>query len=401
MTALVNIIIIIADDFGLHEIGSYNTPHLDALRAVSVEFTNAHATPLCSPSRLEFLTGKSNGRIYRRWGILDPAEVTLGHALRAAGYDKRGWFGKWQCYGSSGTVEPKWEGKGHSVQSAGFNAGRWWHMSEKGSRFWDPVLETKNGGVQLHNGEFGPRRVADHLKNWVAARALASEPFAAVWSMLLPHRQGGQATTTPLNHPGTGLTDQQRYAQSIEYMDLLVGEVMAEVASAGIANDTIVIFTSDNGGHSDYGGGKGGSLNIGTHVPLFVSWPGTVIPGTCSELVSTTMDMVPTVTEMVGNPFATEDGVSYAPAVLGGAWMPRDAIYFYHGPDIPTNQSIQRWAMGSTGFKLYDNGELFDSWGDPMEVSPLDPGAGEPHRSKLHAVLDSYPAESPVFGVVP
>ena len=155
-----NIILIMADDLGMEAIGayggeSYKTPHLDQLAAEGMRFENCYSTPLCTPSRVQIMTGKYNFRNYIGFGLLDKKEKTFGHALQAAGY-KTAIAGKWQLYGNEKQQELAGGKVGTLPLQAGFDTYRLWQVKDRGERYKNPTLETYKEGLIDYDEAYGP-----------------------------------------------------------------------------------------------------------------------------------------------------------------------------------------------------------------------------------------------------
>ena len=143
-----NIVLIMSDDLGYEAIGanggtSYATPFLDGMAATGARFENAHVQPLCTPTRVQLMTGKYNFRNYIGFGLIAPEEVTFGHLFSNAGY-KTCISGKWQLHSYNPPDEmPEMRSKGQKIEDAGFDEFCVWHphhTEEKGSRYKDPII---------------------------------------------------------------------------------------------------------------------------------------------------------------------------------------------------------------------------------------------------------------------
>ena len=170
-----NIILIMADDLGYETLGvngstSYQTPNLDALAEGGMRFTHAYATPLCTPSRVQLMTGKYNFRNYIGFGLLNPAERTFGHLLQDAGY-RTAVVGKWQLYGNARQQELAGGRTGSLPQQAGFDEHSLWQVEERGPRFKDPHLDVAGLPEDFVTDglSFYPQLVgrADSVRAWV------------------------------------------------------------------------------------------------------------------------------------------------------------------------------------------------------------------------------------------
>src|SRR5690606_8612993 len=156
-----NIILIMADDLGLEMLGCYGnteqlTPNLDRLASTGLLFENCFSTPLCTPSRVQLMTGKYNHRNYIGFGLLDPKEITFAHMLKQAGY-KTGITCKWQLLGNARHRQLVGGKTGFLPHQAGFDEYCLWQVDTLGSRYNSPVVYTNklNCSVLLEN-EYGP-----------------------------------------------------------------------------------------------------------------------------------------------------------------------------------------------------------------------------------------------------
>lgn len=153
-----NIILIMADDMGIETVTSYggesyNTPNIDKLATEGIRFTNCFSTPLCTPSRVQIMTGKYNFRNYVGFGILNSSEKTFGHYLRENGY-KTAVTGKWQLYGNN--TQYKLAGQhGALPQSAGFDEYCLWQVQDRGYRYKTASVEYNNEGFKEYD-KYGP-----------------------------------------------------------------------------------------------------------------------------------------------------------------------------------------------------------------------------------------------------
>lgn len=173
-----NIVLILADDMGYECLGayggtSYKTPHLDKLAAGGMRFDYCFSQPLCTPSRVELMTGLYNQRNYVRFAYLDPKAVTFAHLLKKAGY-ATGIAGKWQL--ENGFGGPK---------QFGFDEHFLWQLTTRRSRYPNPVLEKDGKVIEYTNGEYGPDVVNDYVCDFIERHK--DRPFLAYYPMMLTH----------------------------------------------------------------------------------------------------------------------------------------------------------------------------------------------------------------------
>ncbi|MEM1450170.1 MAG: sulfatase-like hydrolase/transferase [Planctomycetota bacterium] len=395
-----NVVLILADDFGFECVGanggtSYETPHLDRMAAEGIRFLHCHATPLCTPSRVQLMTGQYSFRNYERFGYLDADEVTFGTLLKDAGY-ATGVFGKWQLnYGVDGAGRPG---------EFGFDTWCLWNArKDPGSRYADPRLVV-DGEVRDLEGAWGPEVVSEHALDFVRARQDEAEPFFLYYPMILPHSPFVPSPWSERREGGK----QELFGDMVAGLDLLVGRLLDELVELGIAERTLVLFVGDNGTHrpirsvmdgEEIPGGKSFMTMAGTHVPMIAWWPGTAEPAVLDDLVDLT-DFLPTICDAAGVESAARprsDGTSFLPRLRGEAGSPREWIFCHYDPRWNVPGKPGRYVFDGR-FKLYHDGRLFDVTADRAERSPLAaPAEGDPAaaRARLQAVLDSMPHWDP------
>ena len=377
-----NVIVILADDLGYECIGanggkSYQTPHLDGLARAGVRFEQCYAQPNCTPTRVQLMTGMSNVRNYVSFGSLEKSQTTFGHLFRDAGYATC-IAGKWQLGSKDASL----------AKHFGFDEHCLWSLLGRGERYADPSLSV-NGEFKTFAGKYGPDVCQEFVVDFI--RRNRSKPFLVYYPMILTH---GHYEATPdskdYGQPGANAkaADQQHFADMVAYMDKQVGSLTKELESLGLRDNTLLLFTGDNGtgrgatstleDGSEQDGEKGSTTRGGMHVPLIASWPGKMKPGTvCPDLVDMT-DFLPTICEAAGVAVPKTlpvDGRSFLPQVRGEKGQPRDWIYSYW---VPLRAS-QTKNVGNRGaveqafdqhFKLYSTGKFFDLDHDVEENSP-------------------------------
>ena len=399
-----NVILIMADDMGYEVVGAYGseqyrTPRLDRLAETGMRFNHCYSNPVCVPSRVKIMTGKSNVRNYVYWGLLDPEEKTIGHMMKDAGYTTCV-AGKWQLHGD-GALGPETKGWGTRPEDAGFDEHFCWSLDDAEHHYWEAVF-TVNGQTNAFPGEnvFGPRLVNDYICDFIDRNS--EKPFFIYYPLLIPH---GPFVPTPDSADRSSTENQQNYEDMVAYVDKMVGRIVDKLEEAGVRDNTLILFTGDNG---TPGGAKGGIVSElngriieggkslttdgGTHVPLIANMPGTVPPGMVTDDLVDFSDMMPTIGEMTGADLPADevlDGVSFAPQLRGMAGTPREWIFIYYEPVPGTTEPLvfardQRW-------KLYSDGRLYDISNDVLEQNPLSDDG--PVRQKLQAALDSMPSE--------
>lgn len=380
-----NIIYIMADDLGREALSCYGndlnkTPHLDALAESGMKFTNAHATPLCTPSRVQVMTGKYNNRNYVVFGVMDNTQKTFAHYLKDAGY-ATGIAGKWQLLGNKQQRKKAGGRAGTTPQQAGFDSYCLWQVDTLGSRYKNPTITSNTSGTQTYEGQYGPDIFSDYVVQFV--RDHRSEPFFLYYPMALTHDPFQPTPDDPdyATAPVPGTNDWKYFKEQVEYMDKLVGRLVEEVDQLGLAEDTVIIFIGDNGTGKPVistvkgkpvPGAKGESIQTGTNVPLIVSWKGKIKPGQVNENLVDLTDFLPTFLQVAGQQVPADahlDGYSLLPQLLGKPGPKRDAVFCYYHPQIH-NDKKAAWAHDKR-WKLYANGRFYDMEKDPLEEHPI------------------------------
>lgn len=356
-----NIVFILMDDLGWADIGAngssfYQTPHIDSLVKAGVRFTDAYAAaPVCSPTRAAILTGKSPARLHLTdWlpgrsdrpdqklarPVIAPAlplaEVTIAEALQSAGYVS-GHIGKWHLGGEGfGPLA-----QGFTVNIAGDHTGTplsYFAPFQRDGRFM-PGLETAPPGEYLTD------RLTTEAEAFIEANR--DKPFFlhfAHYAVHIPLQAKAELIAKHRARTPAGSQTNAIYAAMIESMDDSVGRVLKKLDALGLAPNTVVIFTSDNGGLATREGpntpatsnaplrnGKGYLHDGGLRVPLLVRWPGQFAAGAVVTTPVISMDLLPTLLELAGLPVTGQlDGVSLAPLLKGQGSVARDAIYWHY-----------------------------------------------------------------------
>ncbi len=401
-----NIVLIMADDVGVEAFGcyggtSYGTPRIDALGAGGLRFTEAYSQPLCTPTRVKLMTGRSNLRNYTRFSILDPSELTIGQVAKEAGYETAV-AGKWQLLGAEHYGELA--GSGTHPRDAGFDRWCLWQVETLGSRYANPTLDVDGELQRDIQGAYGPDRTCDFLLDFVAAERDA--PFFVYYPMSLVH---DPFVPTPDSAATEGKrTAQENFHDMVEYMDKTVGRIEDRLEELGLRENTLLIFTSDNGtsrkirsmrAGQSIQGGKALSIDAGIHVPLIASWPGVVQPEVeCSDLIGFD-DFLPSLAELMDAQLPADrifDGRSFAPQLRGAEGDPREVLTIYSNPRPPGTKRNPRVRLARDHrHKLYDDGRMYDCTSDPLEEHPLDLSTLPTELRKVHRKLTDALAAMP------
>ena len=384
-----NIILIMADDLGYEALPAYGndlnkTPNLDAMAANGMKFENCHSMPLCTPSRVQLMTGKYNFRNYIGFGILDPRETTFGHLLKAEGYATC-IVGKWQLYGNKRQRELAGGKLGSLPTEAGFDKYRLWQVKDRGYRYKNPSLDSKETGVVLYEEEYGPDLFVDYLEGFMEENT--DKPFFAYFPMALTH---DPFEPTPFSEEFASYDSKKRmndpaiFPEMVTYMDHLVGRIIKKVADLGMAENTLILFIGDNGTDRDVvsqvngrslQGNKGYTNDLGTHVPMFAYWPGKISAGSINQNLIDFTDFVPTLLEVAGADTKKEeqvlDGISFYPQLMGKAKPKniREWVFCHYDPNWGNFEA--KTFIHNTTLKLYKNGEIYRLTDDLYEKQPL------------------------------
>jgi arylsulfatase A-like enzyme len=369
-----NVVLILADDLGWRDLGChgstfYETPHLDALARRGMRFTDAYAAAaVCSPTRASLMTGKYPARLHlthiiqaprtTKGGLQDPDwtpylaldEVTLAKALKPAGY-VTGHIGKWHLGGVAGRSGSGDGGEGDprrhgfDVNVAGSDCGQ-------PPDYFSPYSRTLSDGktVRLTNleggkpGEYLTDRLTDEAERFVTQHR--DRPFFLFFSHFAPHTAMGdrlqaQEKLIARFKKKVNPKDSQRnpvYAAMLASLDESVGRLLRKLDDLGLAENTLVIFTSDNGGldpktsNLPLRGAKGTPYEGGLRVPALFRWPGKVKPGSVSDTPIISPDIYPTILEAAGVKAGARqvvDGVSLVPVLTGAAPLKRPGLYWH------------------------------------------------------------------------
>ncbi|MEZ6122164.1 MAG: sulfatase-like hydrolase/transferase [Planctomycetaceae bacterium] len=393
-----NVILIMVDDFGYECVTanggqSYQTPNIDRLAATGVRFENCHVQPLCTPTRVQLMTGKYNIRNYLKFGTLVRTETTFGHLFQKAGY-RTGICGKWQLGN-----EPD------SPQHFGFEESCLWQQTRRPPRYANPGLEYNGIEKDFNDGEYGPTLVNDFALDFISRHH--SEPFFLYYPMILTHSPFQPTPDSPDWDPTTrnekDLNHVKHFAEMTAYTDQMVGRIVDRLTELKLRDNTLIIFIGDNGTLSsivsrfqgeDFKGGKGRTNHRGTHVPCIVNWPAVIQKGRVSgDLISST-DFLPTICQAAGIDVPVGiDGVSFLPRLKGETGTPRSWLYTWYSPRQQMDLTVKECAFDQQ-FKLYRTGEFFDLAKDPDEFRaiPMDRRNEEAAAaaSRLQSVLDQF-----------
>lgn len=393
-----NVVVILADDLGYECLGanggqSYKTPHLDRLARAGVRFEHCHVQPLCTPTRVQLMTGRYNVRNYLNFGTLVRTETTFAHLLKKAGY-ATGVCGKWQLGREK-----------DSPQHFGFDESYLWQHTRRPPRYANPGLEHNGKELNFTNGEYGPDLANDFAIDFVTRHK--DEPFFLYYPMMLTHDPYQPTPDSPDWDPKAKgeMVNQnvKHFGEMVAYMDKLVGKFDAKLGELGVRDNTLVLFVGDNGtgrgatsrfGGADVRGGKGTTKGTGTRVPLIASWPGGIKKGRVNSDLVSSVDFLPTISQAAGAAVpANADGVSFLPQLRGEKGAPREWLYTWYSPRQRADMTVTEYAF-DRAHKLYRDGRFFDLAADPDEAKPLKvadlAGPAADAAKKLQSALDTF-----------
>jgi arylsulfatase A-like enzyme len=425
-----NVIVILVDDLGETDLACYGsrfyeTPNIDQLAKDGVRFANGYsACTVCSPTRAALLTGKYPARLHLTdwiagherpkaklkipdWQKFLPfEEITLAEQFKAAGYATAS-IGKWHL-----TPGLKEGDEAYYPEKHGFDVNVGGYARGQPPSYVAPYkIPTLPEGPA---GEFLTDREANETAKFIEANK--DKPFF----VYLPHYAvhtplGGKPEVVAKYQAKTAKTPGLKqknatYAALIESVDDSVGKIRATLRKLKLEQNTIIVFTGDNGGllpvteNSPYRVGKGSAYEGGVRVPLIVTWPGVTKGAQVEATPAITMDLYPTLLELAGvKPMQSlVDGISLAPLLRSGAKPDRDAI-FWHYPHYHPGGATPYSAIRSGDLRLvhfYEDGrdELYDlahDVGETKDLAAAQPERAKALRTRLDAWLKSVDAQLP------
>jgi arylsulfatase A-like enzyme len=408
-----NIVFILADDLGYADVSSYGrrdftTPNIDRIAAEGMKFTQAYAnSAVCSATRTALITGRYQYRLpigleeplgsgETRIVGLPPSHPTLPSLLKKAGYGAT-LIGKWHL-GKLPDFGPLQSGYEHFW---GFRSGGVDYFTHKSGPANTETDDLWDDDVKVHQ--------TGYLTDLMGAKATAviadyartpGRPFLLSLHFNAPHWPWEGPDDEAESRRISALTDFDggslaTYARMVREMDLQIGRVLETLQTAGIADNTIVIFTSDNGGERfadtwPFTGKKSELLEGGLRIPAIVRWPGHIRPGSTTEQVAISMDWMPTLLAAAGvmpDPGYPPDGMNLLPALLQNtAPVPRKLFWRYRmNAQRAMRDGDLKW------LKIRDNTFLFNVVSDPLERANLKDRQPEIYR-KLVAEYEAWNA---------
>nr|WP_168564586.1 sulfatase-like hydrolase/transferase [Crateriforma spongiae] len=408
-----NIVVVLADDMGWGDSATYGheliqTPNLDRLASQGVKFTQCYsACGVCSPSRSAILTGRTPYRngVYRHLSgnheaHLRSSEVTYPKLLKAVGYET--------CH----------VGKWHLNSRPQFNTAEYPQPGDHGYDYWmathnnaDPSHKNPNNFVR--NGDpvgemqgFSSLLVVQEAAHWLKEIREKAKPFAlSVWF----HEPHSPIATAPQFSDLYQGHENSTYMGNITQLDAALGKLMIALEEEGVAKDTLVIFSSDNGPVAAFGGTTGGlrggkrsDHEGGIRVPGIARWPGVIQPGTVSDVPVIGTDIFATVLEAAGIPLPSDrtiDGVSMLPAFAGQPVQRKVPLFWRTHVSPPADRVAMRigdWKLVGdetlAKFQLY---QINEDWKEEHDLSDRYPGKTEEMKEALFRVWKQIETEGP------
>lgn len=422
-----NIVFILADDMGYGDAGCYGqktltTPHMDRMAAEGMRFTRHYAgCTVCAPSRCVLMTGLHTGHCRVRGngpGFIPDTDLTVPKMLKSAGY-ATALAGKYGLGLPLPLDDPKKKGFDHAY---GYVATSHAHncftdfLVRDGAK--TPLRNTIIYGTEnkQHEGtgvaeakgrvDFAPLLIANDVQQYLDARGKDKKPFFLYYALNLPHANNEAKKDSPLGH-GLECPDYGEYAGKdwpavekgfasvMRFVDNEVGAVLAKLKAVGLDDNTIVMFSSDNGPHHEgfhdseffhsNGGLKGTKRDMtdgGIRVPLIVRWPGKIKAGIVSEHVSGFQDLMPTLAELSGAELGKGyDGISFAPTLLGQGKQTQHDYLFWNFDEQGGKRAVLKWPWKLIHLSTGEGGKGTKGKAKPMEtlLYNLDTDRGEEH----------------------
>lgn len=435
-----NIVVILVDDLGYGDLSCYGatdlkSPNIDRLVAGGMRFSQFYANcPVCSPTRASLLSGRFpdlvgvpgviRTNLRDNWGCLSPQAVLLPTMLKRAGYHTA-LVGKWHL-GLASPSTPTERGFDHFHGFLGDMMDDYHNHRRHGINYMR--LGDKEIDPEGHATDLFTEWAIEYLRRQAEKRdpgqdaggaqerdALATiEPFFLYLAYNAPHTpiQPPQEWIERVKQRESGISERRaKLVALIEHLDAGIGKVLDALKETGLSDNTLVIFTSDNGGQVDVGAGngplragKGDMYEGGIREPMCAVWPGRIEPGSRSDRITLTMDIFPTVCEAAGVKIAHEiDGASFLATLLGEV-QPSNGerlLFWVRREGGPRYGGQVYYAARQGDYKLLQNSpfeplKLYNLAEDPREQNPLD--GKHPMYRKLFNALQAHISQS---GAVP
>ena len=418
-----NILFILVDDMGWSDLASYGhkiheTPYTDRLAGEGMRFTNAYApAPVCGPSRCAILTGKFpsrtgftdnyytlNGKRTKQFMKLD--EFTLGEAFQTGGY-QTAFVGKWHLDQYDSYRLPRNQGFDVNLGS----------IRKEGRKFLSPygMADLEDGP----EGEYLPDRLTTEAIKILENFSTKEQPWFMYLSFYVVHGPfvAKEEKVEKYRQKYRNVKEKKRsaveYAAMVESMDENVGRVLEWLDEKELRENTIIVFTSDNGGlhlatsNQPLRSYKGHIYDGGIREPLIIDWPGVTKAGSVSDLPVHGTDFYPTLLEMIGLPLRPEqhlDGVSFVPLLKGVEDFDRGPMVWHDQlpPYRPYSEPGSAIRIGDWKYlHFYEDGrrELYnlkDDIGETVNLVKRSPEKAAEMKTKLDAILKEHGAKIPI-----
>lgn len=440
-----NVIYILADDLGYGDLGCYGqthfqTPNIDALAKQGMKFTQHYSgSTVCAPSRCALLTGKHIGHAVVRGNSefmpegqqpMPADTITMAHMFQQAGYNT-GLFGKWGLGAPGSVSEPMKMGFDRFY---GYNCQRQAHHYYPYFLWNDDHRDMLWGNFGTETQEYAPDLIQDQTLEFIEANK--DQPFFCFYALVQPHAemfapeekmakyrdkflpessyQGTDSGPNFRKHAyGSQPEAHAAFAAMVEVMDDDVGELVAKLNELGIADNTLIIFTSDNGPHQEGGhdpayfnsngsqrGFKRDLYEGGIHVPMIATWPGKIPAGTQTDHLSAFWDILPTVAELAGQPVPTDvDGVSFVPTLLGKKVQTKHDYLYWEFHEKKGRVALRQGKWKAVRYEVSMDAdspvELYDLSADPAETTNVATRYPE-IVTKLSQLIQNARTESPI-----
>ncbi|MEH6593088.1 MAG: sulfatase-like hydrolase/transferase [Halioglobus sp.] len=364
-----NIVVIVADDLGWADVGfrgsPIQTPNLDRLASEGVELSRFYTTPSCSPTRAALMTGRNAFKLGIAYATImpwsnngvHPEERFMPEAFRDAGY-QTAMFGKWHLGHAQETYHPNQRGFDHFYGHLHTEVGFYPPFSNQGGK------DFQRNGVSIDDKGYETFMLVDEAATWLSKRD-QEEPFFIYLPFLAPHSpldapqefkdkyRDLEDNRGPARSPvdqisemarkaGRATSKRQIYAAVVDAMDHAIGNLMATLEEEGVADNTIILFMSDNGGQSIFGsggadnsplrGGKGEVFEGGIRNVSLMHWPQKIEGGQQLQQIVSVMDVFPTLAAAAGIETGASkalDGINMLPAIIDGIQVPRAEPLFF------------------------------------------------------------------------
>ena len=442
-----NVIYILADDLGYGDLSSYGqthfqTPNIDRLAEQGLKFTQHYSgSSVCAPARCTLMTGMHTGHAVVR----DNSEVspegqkpmpadtfTVGHLFKEAGY-ATGIFGKWGLGAPESASEPLKMGFDRFY---GYNCQRQAHHYYPYFLWEDDrrVILWENFGHQ--RGQYAPDLIQEEVLEFIETNK--DQPFFCYYALVQPHAEMIAPEDYMEKHRGKYLPERSyegidegpkfrkgpygsqsdghaAFAAMINVVDDDVGELMAKLEALGIADNTLVIFTSDNGPHQEAGhdpeyfNSNGGLRGVkrdlyegGIRVPMIAHWPRRIARGTKTDHVSAFWDVLPTFAEITGQKIPAEvDGLSFLPTLLGQKKQPQHDFLYWEFHQKKGRVALRKGDWKAVRYNVAIDPdsplELYDIAKDPLESTNV--AASFPEIvAEMNKLIKASRTESPIEG---